>query len=96
MTITLNRDDAIRMFKKIGATIEDGGRHLKIALVVEGKLVFKTVLSHGSKEIPTGTAKSIFREIGVSADRDICISLRNCPMTRAEYVRYITGTGLLR
>lgn len=95
MSITLTKAQATQMFTKLGASIEEGGRHLKISLRIEGRLIFRTVLSRGAGEIPTGTAKSIFREIGIAANRDHCIALRNCPMSKEEYVKLIRGNGLI-
>lgn len=95
MSVTLTRVQAIQMLNKIGATIEEGGRHQKVSLVVEGKKVLRTVLSRGSKDIPTGTAKSIFRELGLSGSVDNCIALRNCPMKRDEYIAYLRSEGII-
>ncbi len=61
MGLTLKRKEAIKMLNKIGATFEEGGRHQKVSLEIDGKTVFRTVLSRGSKDIPTGTARSIVR-----------------------------------
>jgi predicted RNA binding protein YcfA (HicA-like mRNA interferase family) len=95
MGISLTRAQAIQMLKKVGATVDEGGRHIKISLDVEGKKVFRTVLSRGTKEIPIGTAKSIFREIGLAKSLDKCIALRNCPLTREEYLAYLRSEGVL-
>ncbi len=58
MNVTLNRTQAIQMLTKIGARMEEGGRHTKVSFEVNGKKVLQTVFSRGSKDIPTGTAKS--------------------------------------
>ncbi len=94
MTVTLTREEAIKMLNKIGATVDQGARHMKVSLEIDGKKVFKTVLSRGSKDIPKGTAMNIFRELGLrSADK--CIALRNCPMSRDEYITYLRKEGIL-
>ena len=95
MSVTLTRKQAIRMLNKIGATIEEGGRHHKISLELEGRKLFRTVLSRGSKEIPTGTAKSIFRELGLAKSIDKCIALKNCPLEREDYIAYLRSEGVL-
>lgn len=95
MSVTLTRKQALQMFTKIGATIEPGGRHQKIHLEVDGIKIFRTILSNGSKDIPTGTAKSIFRELGIASSIDKCIALRNCPMTRDDYISYLRVMGIL-
>ena len=95
MSVTLTRTQALQMFQKIGATIDEGGRHCKVSLEVNGKKIFKTVLSRGSKDIPTGTAMSIFRELGLAGHVEKCIALRNCPMKREAYVEHLQGAGIL-
>jgi hypothetical protein len=95
MGLTLTRAQAIQMFKKIGAVIDEGGCHNKVSLEIEGKKVFMTVLSRGTKEIPTGTAKSIFRELCLSNNVDHCIELRNCPMKRNDYIGLLKQAGVL-
>jgi predicted RNA binding protein YcfA (HicA-like mRNA interferase family) len=95
MGLTLTRKQAIRMLEKIGATFEEGGRHHKVSLEVDGKKVFKTVLSHGSKDIPTGTARSIFRALGLAGSVEKCIALRDCPLQRDEYIAYLRSEGFL-
>jgi len=95
MSVTLTRAQAIQMFNKIGATVEEGARHQKVSLVVDGKKVLMTVLSRGSKDIPTGTANSIFREIGLAGSVEKCIALRNCPLKRDEYIAYLRSHGVL-
>jgi len=95
MSVTLTRTQAVQMLNKIGATFEEGGRHQKVSLEVDGKKVLRTVLSRGSKDIPTGTAKSIFRELGLSGSVEKCIALRNCPLKRDEYIAYLRSEGVL-
>lgn len=95
MSVPLTRNQAIQMLTKIGASIEEGGRHQKVSLEVDGKKIFRTVLSRGSKDIPTGTAKSIFREIGLAKNIEKCIALRNCPLTREDYIAYLRSEGVL-
>ena len=95
MSVTLTRTQAIQMLTKIGATITAGGRHDKVSLEVDGKKVVRTVLSRGSKDIPTGTAKSIFRELGLSKSIEKCIALRNCPLKREDYIEYLRSEGVL-
>ena len=95
MPITLTREQAIQMLTKIGATIEEGARHHKVHLDVDGKKVLRTILSRGSKDIPTGTAKSIFRELGLARSVKKCIDLRNCPLKRDEYIAYLKSEGVL-
>ena len=95
MGVTLTRTEALRMFTKIGATVTEGGRHHKVSLQVDGKKVLTTVLSRGSKDIPTGTAKSIFRELGLSASVEKCLALKNCPLTREEYIQYLRCQGVI-
>ena len=95
MGLTLTRKQAIRMLGKIGATFDEGGRHIKVSLVVKGKTLFKTVLSRGSKNIPTGTAKKIFREIGLAGSVEKCIALRDFPLKRDEYIAYLQSKGFL-
>ena len=84
------------MLSKLGASFAEGGRHERISLEIDGTLVFLTVLSRGSKDIPIGTAKSIFRELHISGNLDHCIALRNCPMTRDEYVELLRRMGVLQ
>jgi len=95
MSVTLTRKQAIQMFNKIGATITEGGRHQKISLEVDGRKVIRTALSRGSKDIPTGTAKSIFRELGLAKSVEKCIALRNCPLQRDEYIKHLREEGIL-
>jgi hypothetical protein len=95
MSVPLTRAQAVQMLTKIGATIEEGSRHKKVRLDVDGKKVLRTILSRGSKEIPTGTAKSIFRELGLARSVEKCIALRNCPMQREEYIAYLRSEGVL-
>jgi hypothetical protein len=94
MSITLTKDDTKKMFKKLGATIETGAKHLKATLVVEGKHVFMIPISNGSKDIPTGTAQKIFREAHLSNRKD-CEQLRNCPMQRPEYLDILRQQGII-
>ena len=65
MRLTLTRKQSIRMLGKIGTTFDEDGRHIKVSLVVDGKTLFKTVLSCGSKDIPTGTAKKSFVKLAL-------------------------------
>jgi hypothetical protein len=95
MSVTLTRLQAIQMLIKIGATIEEGARHQKVSLDLNGKKLFRTVLSRGSKDIPTGTAKSIFRELGLTKSVEKCIALRNCPLKRDEYIAYLQSNGVI-
>ncbi len=95
MSVTLNRTQAIQMLTKIGAKMEEGGRHTKVSFEVNGKKVLQTVFSRGSKDIPTGTAKSIFRELGLGKSTEKCLALRNCPLKREEYIAYLQSEGVI-
>jgi predicted RNA binding protein YcfA (HicA-like mRNA interferase family) len=95
MGLTLTRKEAIRMLNKIGATFEEGGRHQKVSLEIDGKKVFMTFLSRGSKDIPTGTARSIFRSLGLAGSIEKCIALRDCPLTKDEYIEYLHSEGFI-
>ena len=95
MNVTLTRKQAIQMLTKIGAKIEEGTRHTKVTLEIDGKILLSTIFSNGSKDIPTGTAKSIFRELGLGKSVEKCLALRNCPMKREEYIEYLRSEGVL-
>ena len=94
MSVTLTKQQALTMLTKIGAEIEEGAKHLKARLVVEGKHVFLIPISNGSKDIPTGTAQKIFRQAYLH-HRDSCEKLRNCPMRRGEYLEILRKQGVL-
>jgi hypothetical protein len=83
------------MLTKLGARFNEGSRHIKVILELDGKKVLWTVLSRGSKDIPTGTAKSIFRELGLGKSIEKCISLRNCPLKREDYIAYLREEGVI-
>jgi len=95
MNITLTRTQLIRMLTRIGATIEERERHIKASVEIDGKKVLSTVFSRGIKDIPTGTAKSIFRELGLGKSIEKCIALRNGMLTREEYIEYIRREGVI-
>jgi hypothetical protein len=94
MSITLTRQQTEAMLKKIGANVENGAKHMKARLTVKGKHIFLIPISNGSKDIPTGTAQKIFRQTGLQ-NRDDYERLRNCPMTREEYLKIISELGIL-
>jgi hypothetical protein len=82
----LNRDEALRIFKKLNAEIEDGGRHYKVKLYRDGKLAFSTLFSRSSRDsFPTGTAHKIFRDIGTSDNKPLSQGLRDCHKGLVEY-----------
>jgi predicted RNA binding protein YcfA (HicA-like mRNA interferase family) len=95
MGVTLTRKEAIKMLTKIGAYFEEGSRHIKVRVEIDGKKVLTTVISRGSKEIPTGTAKSIFRELGLGNSVEKCLALKNCPLQREEYIQYLRSEGVI-
>ena len=94
MTVTLKKEQALQMLKKVGAEIENGAKHLKARLVIEGRHIFLIPISNGSKEIPIGTAQKIFREAKL-VRRDHCEKLRNCPMDKEEYRNILREQGII-
>ena len=94
MSLTLTREEAITMLRKIGAEIKSGGKHLKAHLTYEGKHIFLIPISNGSKDIPIGTAQRIFREAKLIR-REHCEKLRNCPMDEKEYLRILREQGII-
>ena len=94
MTVTLKKEQALKMLEKVGAKIENGAKHLKARLVVDGRQIFLIPISNGSKEIPTGTAQKIFREAKLFR-REHCENLRNCPMDRDEYLDILREQGII-
>ncbi len=95
MTLTLTKEEAIKMLEKIGAKIETGGKHHIMArLVVDGRLIFLIPISNGSKDIPAGTTQKIFRELGLIR-RDHCEKLRNGSMDREEYLGILRDRGII-
>ena len=94
MTVTLKKEEALKMLEKVGAKIETGAKHLKARLIVDGRHIFLIPISNGSKEIPLGTAQKIFREAKLIR-REHCEKLRNCPMDKEEYLNILREQGII-
>lgn len=95
VAITLTSQQAIQMFERLGATIEKAEHHYKISLDIGGTKILRIVLSRGSKEIPSGSVVSIFRELGLASSMAKCIALRDGVMTRDQYIAYLRSQGVI-
>ena len=94
MSVTLTRNQALTMLKKLGAVVQSGGEHLLVRLKVNDKHIFNIPISNGSKDIPTGTAHRIFRLVHLK-NNEQCIGLRDCPMKKEEYIDILRRQGIL-
>jgi hypothetical protein len=96
MSVTLNRKQALTIFGKTQATVEEGSKHIKIYLEIGGKQVFRTLLSRSSGDsIPTGTAHKILRDIGVANNRPLAMGMRDCTKGTEDYFAHLEMSGLL-
>ena len=90
MSVSLSRDQALVIFRKARATIADGAKHYKVTLEIEGRQVFRTLLSRSSKDsIPIGTAYKILRDIGLSNNKSLAMELRDCTKGPDDYLTHI-------
>ena len=96
MSVTLNRKQALIIFRKTKATVEEGSKHIKIYLEIEGKQVFRTLLSRSSGDsIPTGTVHKILRDIGVANNKLLATGMRDCTKDTEDYFAHLKASGLL-
>lgn len=94
MSVTLTTTQAKQIFEKIGAKIESGGRHLIACLFIDGKHIFRILISYGNKAIPTGTAHKIFKEAHL-IERRHWIGLRECPLQKDDYIDILRQRSIL-
>ena len=95
MSVTLTREQAIRVFTKLRADMTEGSKHTKVILKHEGKIIFSTVLTRGSKEIPTGTAASIFRAMKLANNKNAARLLVACSFGRDDYLAYLRELSVI-
>ena len=92
--ITLTTSQAERIMTKLQVDEKPGGRHKMARLRINGKLIFSIPIPHGRKELPTGTARSIFTSMHLSEDADR-VSMRDCSMKREQYIEHLQLKNLL-
>ncbi len=88
----LQRRDALKIARKLGAEVEDGGNHQQACFRHNGRLILTFGIRHGSKsghghlEGETGDLKLNGRKAK---------QLAECTMSKDEYVEHLTGMGLI-
>ena len=96
MSLSLNNKQAHSIFKKLKADIREGTRHTIASLTVDGKEIMRTLISRSSKDsFPIGTAHQIYKDLGIANDKAGALQLRECTMTRDQYLEHLRSHGLL-
>jgi len=89
----LKKQEAERIFTKLGIEFKKDGHHVRGFICINGKKVIPVYFSHGHGDMP-GRIPEKFRK-SFMLDSEEFIRLRDCPMSKEEYYSLLAKRVIL-
>lgn len=88
----IQRKDVLKIAKKIGATLEEGGSHKLAIFRHEGKLILTFGIRHGSK---SGHGHLVGEHGPLKLNAAKVSALAECTLSRDQYIEILQDRGII-
>lgn len=88
----LQRRDALKIARKLGATVEHHGKHKRASFRHNGRLILTFGIRHGSK---SGHGHLVGETGNLKLNARRVKELAQCNMEKDEYIEHLIGIGII-
>lgn len=88
----LQRRDALQIASKLGATVDNNGKHKRASFRHNGLLILTFGIRHGSK---SGHGHLVGKTGDLKLNAKKVEALAQCSMGKDEYIEHLMGAGLI-
>ncbi len=88
----LQRRDALKIARKLGATVDSNGKHKRAIFRYNGKVILTFGIRHGSK---SGHGHLVGERGDLKLNAKRVEGLAECNMKKKEYIKHLIGIGLI-